>query len=250
MVPHENVLAASITQSQHFLPAVAEGKIVVRPWIERTEDQNVLFSDGSRCEADAILFGTGYRLALTWLAAEIAENLGIEGDGLDLHGETFHPDLKGLLFVGLYNQVGPHLPVLELQARWIAYCLAGVIPMPTPGEMAKGVAASRARRQRGQDLLMNHFAVFLARKLGVEPDLKRWPDLERALLFGPLSPISFRLEGPDALEDAPARIKETAALFGAIRSDAFTPRRTRAPQHAPIIGPRGVTRKTTAAALA
>jgi hypothetical protein len=48
-------------------------------------------------------------------------------------------------------------------------------------------------------------ALQFARLAGVEPTLSRWPELERALLFGPLSPASFRLEGPDALADAPQR---------------------------------------------
>ena len=50
-----------------------------------------------------------------------------------------------------------------------------------------------------------------------------WPTLERALLFGPLSPISFRLQGRDSLADAAARTAAAAASFGAIRGAAFTP---------------------------
>jgi hypothetical protein len=65
---------------------------------------------------------------------------------------------------------------------------------------------------------MQVLALLFARKAGVEPDLGRWPDLERTLLFGPLSPVSFRLQGPDRLEDAPALTAAAAACFGAIRS--------------------------------
>lgn len=89
--------------------------------------------------------------------------------------------------------------------------------------MAEGLAASRERREQRRDTLLQELAVFFARRAGVEPALDRWPQLERALLFGPLSPVSFRLQGPDRLEDAPARVAEAAALFGAIRSPDFTP---------------------------
>lgn len=51
---------------------------------------------------------------------------------------------------------------------------------------------------------------------GVEPELHRWPALARTLLFGPLSPISFRLSGPDSLPEAPRRVEEDARAFGAV----------------------------------
>jgi hypothetical protein len=48
--------------------------------------------------------------------------------------------------------------------------------------------------------------------------------MRRALLFGPLAPSCFRLEGPDALPDAPARFQRDAAAFGAITSNELTER--------------------------
>ena len=62
---------------------------------------------------------------------------------------------------------------------------------------------------------------------GVEPDLEHWPDLQRALLFGPLAPSCFRLEGPDALPDAQTRFACDAAAFGAITSNDMTARERR-----------------------
>ena len=52
---------------------------------------------------------------------------------------------------------------------------------------------------------MNLAAVTFARAAGDEPQLDNWPELQRALLFGPLAPSCFRLEGPDALPDAADR---------------------------------------------
>jgi hypothetical protein len=48
--------------------------------------------------------------------------------------------------------------------------------------------------------------------------------MRRALLFGPLAPSCFRLEGPDALPDAAARFARDAAAFGAITSNHWTQR--------------------------
>jgi cation diffusion facilitator CzcD-associated flavoprotein CzcO len=220
--PHANVFAAGISQSQRFLPAVAEGRITVRPWIERIDKDTVFFADGSYATPDAILFGTGYGLSLPWLAADIARTLDYDGRWIDLYAHTFHPDLEGLAFVGLYNLVGPYLPALELQARWIAYVLAGRVRMPTRTQMEQGLEACRAMRERDQQPVLHELAVCLARHAEVEPDLERWPDLERALLFGPLSPVSFRLQGTDCLDEAPVRTQAAAEAFGAITSTSLT----------------------------
>jgi hypothetical protein len=69
---------------------------------------------------------------------------------------------------------------------------------------------------------MHAAALVFARHAGVEPDLARWPQLKRALLFGPLSPASFRLQGPHALADAARKVEAQAAEFGAITSPDFT----------------------------
>lgn len=220
--PDENIFAAGITQSHHFLPAVAEGRITVAPWIRRIEGGRVLFDDGSAFDADGIVFGTGYRLSLPWLGADIAKAVDLDESHLDLHEHSFHPNLPGLAFLGLYDLVGPYLPVLELQARWISYCFAGLRPMPSQAEMRDGVARSRAMRAGPPSMPMNAAALMFAGHAGVEPNPGEWPDLERALLFGPLSAVSFRLTGPDALGDAKARSQEAARTFGAITGTEFT----------------------------
>ena len=48
--------------SQHYLPLVAEGRIAVKPWIDKIVGQIVQFADGSAEEFDAIVFGTGFDL--------------------------------------------------------------------------------------------------------------------------------------------------------------------------------------------
>ncbi|RXZ66342.1 flavin-containing monooxygenase [Pelagerythrobacter rhizovicinus] len=214
MVPDPDIFAAGISQSQDFLPLVAEGRITVRPWIEAVEGQDVRFADGSRGTFDALLFGTGYRLSLPFVAPDLAEVLGLNRGRIDLCDHTFHPMLDGAAFLGLFDQVGPLFPVLELQARWIAYCWAGVIPAPSRKELAAGLARSRSV----PGIPMQELALLFARNAQVEPDLDRWPELERALLFGPLSAVSFRLQGPDGLADAPAQTAAAAAAFGAICS--------------------------------
>ncbi|XKM39249.1 hypothetical protein A4U53_023585 [Rhizobium ruizarguesonis] len=213
---------AGISQSQGFLPAVAEGRIAVTPWMERVDGHTVWFRDGTSVNVDAILFGTGYRLSMPWLSEDIIRTIRLDGYGADLHDHTFHPDLPGLAFLGLFDLIGPAFPVLELQARWVAQCFGSSQLLPARAAMYVGVERSRATRSGPINLPMHVAALTFARNAGVEPDLTAWPDLERALLFGPLSPISFRLQGPDALPDAPPKTKAAAAAFRAIITDDFT----------------------------
>ena len=71
---------------------------------------------------------------------------------------------------------------------------------------------------------MNLAAITFARAAGCEPQLENWPELQRALLFGPLAPSCFRLEGPDALPEAADMFAREAAAFGAVTSNTLTAR--------------------------
>lgn len=136
-VPDPDIFAAGITQSHGFLPAVAEGRIVTKPWIEEVAGRTVRFADGTSGEFDAILLGTGYRLSLPWLAPDVAAALGLDGTRIDLHAHSFHPDLTGLAFVGLYDLVGP------LSAG--SFRLSGPDALPDAPERTREAAAAFGR---------------------------------------------------------------------------------------------------------
>lgn len=225
--PNTSLLAAGVTLSQHYLPLVAEGRIDVRPWMSGVDGTSVRFADGRTEDFDGILFGTGYDLSVPFLADGVRTTIDLDAQHLDADRFTFHPDLPGLAFVGLWDQSGGYFVPIELQARWIAYSWGGVVP--AMGETASRAAIQEYRSRRGasQKTRMNLVTLAFARAAGVEPRLDAWPDLRRALLFGPLSPSSFRLEGTDALTDAPARVARDAAAFGAITSNDLTDREQR-----------------------
>src|SRR5207248_8501743 len=114
--PADYVFDAGVTQSQ-FLPLVAEGRIQTKSWMVEVNGQSVRFADGSVEEVDAIIFGTGYDLNLPFLSEGIRHTLDMDVLHADLYKFTFHPDLPGLSFVGMFDQIGPYFPTLELQAR-------------------------------------------------------------------------------------------------------------------------------------
>lgn len=225
--PDPSLFAAGVTLAQQYLPLVAEGRITVRPWMSGVDGQRVTFTDGSSDEFDGILFGTGFELDLPFLDEEIRAILDIDTVHLDADRYTFHPDLPGLAFVGMWDQSGGLYVPVELQARWIAYVWGGVVDGPSEPELRAAIEAYRARRGGPQKTRMNLAALMFARAAGVEPKVENWPELRRALLFGPLVPSCFRLEGPDALPDAPAQFAREAAAFEAITSNELTEREQR-----------------------
>jgi dimethylaniline monooxygenase (N-oxide forming) len=222
LTPAGNFLNVGRALSQHFLPLVAEGRIVVKPWIREIQGRNVHFEDASSEEFDAIVLGTGFELNIPFLSPAIAQALDLDAQHADLYKFTFHPDLAGLAFLGLWEQTGPYFPPLELQARWITYVWGGITPPPTRDQMNAGIARYREARGKSQLQAMHLLALLFAREANVEPDLQEWPQLARALLFGPLSAISFRLSGPDCLPNAGERITAEAQALGTILSPRFS----------------------------
>ncbi|BBX65946.1 dimethylaniline monooxygenase [Mycobacterium saskatchewanense] len=222
--PADSLSAAGLTLSQYYLPLVGEGRIAVRAWVNAVEGTTVTFTDGHAEQFDGIVFGTGFKVRLPFLDDDVRAVLDLDDAHLDLDRHTFHPDLPGLAFVGMWDQSGGYFVPLELQARWIAYAWGGTVPPPREADQRSAIAAHRSARGASQKTRMNLVALTFARAAGVEPRLENWPQLRRALLFGPLAPSSFRLEGPDALPDAPARFQRDAAAFRAITSNELTDR--------------------------
>jgi dimethylaniline monooxygenase (N-oxide forming) len=225
--PDPSLFAAGVTLAQQYLPLVAEGRIAVRPWMESVAGATVTFADGRAEEFDGIVFGTGFELDLPFLSDDIRAIVNLDAVHLDADRYTFHPDLPGLAFVGMWDQSGGYFVPLELQARWIAYTWSGAVAPPSENDQRLAVDAYRLRRGLSQKTRMNLVALTFARAAGVEPRLDNWPHLHRALLVGPLAPSCFRLEGPDALPDAPDRFAREAAAFGAITSNEMTEREQR-----------------------
>jgi len=225
--PADDLFDAGVTLNQQYLPLVAEGKIDIHPWMENVDGRTVAFADGTKQDFDGIIFGTGFNLDLPFLSDEIRETLDLDEHHADLYKHTFNPDLPGLAFLGMWDQAGGYFVPIELQARWVAYSWGGAIKGPSQSELETGVAAYRARRGLSQKTRMNLIAVDFARAAGVEPNPSEWPGLERALLFGPLAPSSFRLSGHDPLSGAPEQLGREAAEFGSIVNSAFNDREER-----------------------
>jgi dimethylaniline monooxygenase (N-oxide forming) len=115
-----------------FLQQIEQEAIAVKPRVSSLSGQQVCFSDGSAVEADTIIYCTGYELRFPFLSESL---LSVEHNRVELYKYVFHPDLPTLAFVGICTVLGSHIPVAEMQARWVARVLAGRLPLPSQQQM-------------------------------------------------------------------------------------------------------------------
>jgi dimethylaniline monooxygenase (N-oxide forming) len=153
--------------------------------------------DGARVDCDAVVWCTGYGTALPLPELRTAPGVNLDDPlmPLLLDRATLHPALPDHAFVGLYR--GPHLGVVELQARWASAVLAGAVPRPRRKESTAGLADARAirdARPRPQFPYRDPVALGdrIASALGVlpEPGDVREDD--------PVVPAQYRFRGPGA----------------------------------------------------
>jgi dimethylaniline monooxygenase (N-oxide forming) len=201
--PDLDIMVAGHSLAQNYLQLVAEGEITCRPAIVTVAGSAVTFADGVTETFDAVVCATGYDLDLPYLSDDVRALLGAD---LMLYQRTLHPDVPTLGLVGQFVAQGPYFPLLELQARWIVGLWSGDIEAPDNGVMRRSLEAS-ARAAIPHDA----FSVAMAEQMGVAPDLRARPELTSALLFGPLLPARYRLDGPGALPDAEQRFADQLA---------------------------------------
>lgn len=121
------------TLSQELLPYVGHGWISIKPNIRELVGDHVLFEDGTRMACDAIVYATGYRTSFPFLAAEV---FAVEdGKPPTLYRRIAAPDRPGLYMIGLVQPIGPTIPLVEIQAKWLAGVLSGKLKLPSPEKM-------------------------------------------------------------------------------------------------------------------
>ena len=190
LTPDPDLLATGLSQAQHYLPLVAEGRIEVRPAIASVDGDVVRFVDGSAHAVDAVILATGYEASLPYVDIDLD----------DLVLQTFDPARPGLAVMGQYVLHGPYLPVLELQARWIAAVWSG----------SSDLSAAPPLPQL--PFFVHHMlAGAFAAAVGAAPDPAAHPQVADALLFGPMLPERYRLDDPAAA----ARFASAVAGFTA-----------------------------------
>jgi dimethylaniline monooxygenase (N-oxide forming) len=133
------------TISQDLLPAIGHGRVVVRPNVERLDGDAVVFADGTRQRFDAIVHATGYRTTFPFLDPALFR---ADRAPVRLFRRISAPALPGLHFAGLVQPIGATIPLVEIQAQWIAAALAGALAMPDVAAMDREIDAHLDRQRR------------------------------------------------------------------------------------------------------
>lgn len=135
---------------------LSAGQLTARQGISRQIDRLLLvdshlptFADsrlGSRGDFDAVIYATGYKTAFPFLAASLFSVT--DGGMVDLYRRMTPPGQPGLFFAGLVQPIGATIPLVEVQARWIAAVLADRMTLPSAAEMAREVKSHHEQKQR------------------------------------------------------------------------------------------------------
>jgi dimethylaniline monooxygenase (N-oxide forming) len=133
------------TLSQELLPYIGHGYISVKPNIRELRGERVAFVDGTEEVLDAIIYATGYNIAFPFLSRAVFDPDSQAGR---LYRRMISLNHPGLIFAGLVQPVGPTIPLVEIQGKWIAGVLSGKIQLPTEDVRQCEVEAHLKRQRR------------------------------------------------------------------------------------------------------
>jgi dimethylaniline monooxygenase (N-oxide forming) len=179
-----------------FLQCLLQGKVQVKPQMVQLAGQRVQFADGSTIDCDAIVCCTGYTLRFPFLPATLVE---IRNNRMNLYKHVFPPARPNLAFVGFCSVAGSHLPVAEMQSRWVAQVLSGHQSLPSSKEMEQEIERFQSHPSQESPVPMQvqlrDYTEELAAVLGVYPRMWRHPRTLLSWWFGPFSAAHYRLDG-------------------------------------------------------
>jgi dimethylaniline monooxygenase (N-oxide forming) len=113
--------------SQDLISCIGHGWISVKRNISELRGSEVLFEDGITEAFDTIIHATGYKTVFPFLDPSVFE---VRDNDVKLYKRITPPDRPGLFFAGLVQPVGPTVPLVEVQGRWIAAVCAGAVKLP------------------------------------------------------------------------------------------------------------------------
>ncbi|HEX5725503.1 MAG TPA: FAD-dependent oxidoreductase [Longimicrobiaceae bacterium] len=124
-----------------FYQAVHSGRLQTRRGsVRRFVAGGVELESGERVEADAVVFGTGFRQDVPFLP-EAARSRVVDEQGIvHLYRNLLHPDVPRLGFVGYNSSLYSQL-TSEVGARWLAEHVRGELALPPREAMLREMAA-------------------------------------------------------------------------------------------------------------
>jgi dimethylaniline monooxygenase (N-oxide forming) len=105
-------------------------------------DTEVLLASGDRIGADVVVFATGWRQTLTFLAPDLASAALSDGH-LQLYRHILPPTEQRLGFVGYASSVACQL-TSEISAHWLSQTFRGELALPSVDDMQEEIRRVRA----------------------------------------------------------------------------------------------------------
>ena len=133
------------TLSSDLMPAIGHGHIDVKPNVAELRGERIGFADGTEAPYDAVVYATGYRTVFPFLSPGVFDP---EANLDDLYRRMVLPQHPRIVFSGLVQPIGPTIPLVEIQGKWIAAWLSGRMALPAAAEMHAEAGAHAAERRR------------------------------------------------------------------------------------------------------
>lgn len=133
------------TLSQELLPYIGHGYIDIKPDVSDLRGHAVGFADGTESEYDALIYATGYHISFPFLSPGVFDP---DREAGRLYRRMVPPAHPGLIFAGLVQPVGPTIPLVEIQGKWIAALLSGAFALPTPQDMESEISEHLENQKR------------------------------------------------------------------------------------------------------
>ncbi|HSU12737.1 NAD(P)/FAD-dependent oxidoreductase [Longimicrobium sp.] len=143
-----------------FFDHVRSGRLrVQRGEPARFADGAIELGDGTRVEADVVVFGTGFQQGAAFLPEWVAERVRGEDGNFRLYRSILPPDVPRLAFIGYNSSLYSQL-TSEIGARWLVEHARGRFEIPSQAEMRRRIEERLAwLKAERPDSVMNGICV-------------------------------------------------------------------------------------------
>jgi hypothetical protein len=144
--PDHKMFEALPTLSENFFNRIGDGRLIVKPAVDRIDGDMVHFKDGSSEKMDAIIYSTGFDLDFPFFKVE---TLKLHDNRVPLFKRIFSTEYPDVCFIGLFQAVTfGFLHMMEHQARLVAKYIEGNYALPSSAHMHKDIDQERRRIER------------------------------------------------------------------------------------------------------
>jgi dimethylaniline monooxygenase (N-oxide forming) len=131
--------------SGRILDRIGHGTITPKPNIAHLHEREIEFTDGTRVEADVVVYCTGYKISFPFFDEGF---LSAPDNHIELFRRVFHPDIDNLAFIGLLQPLGAIMPLAEAQGQWVADYLKGEYRLPARPALLADIRADQAAMRK------------------------------------------------------------------------------------------------------